>query len=165
MQLYYAQPIHAHVDAWVHVAVVTRHSTSRHCYDTRDFGPDCTWLWGTLRGFKACTTFGRKYCWASRNVTEAVVSSPMFFWILPRLRSIRHDVYERVTSRRCRAYGDTRRERHAIVAIFNACDWRMPRLLVKRQFLLPNPQPVLLSETLVPETNARGKEYLKSTLL
>lgn len=98
---------------------------------TRDFRADCTRPVRTLRGFKACTTFGRKYCWASRNVTEAVVSSPTFLWILPRLWLMRHDVYERVTSRRCRAYGDTRRERHAIVAIFNAtgaclvCPWNV----------------------------------------
>lgn len=87
----------------------------------------------TLRDLKACTTLGRKHCCASRNVTEAAVSSPTPFWILPRLRSPRHDAYERMTSRKCRAHGDTRRARHVTVAIFSAHDRRMPRRPLKRQ--------------------------------
>lgn len=98
--------------------VVTRHSTSRHQSDEVRSWTGLYSITRTLRGFKACTTFGRKYCCASRNVTEAMVSNPTLFWILPRLRSVRHDAYARVTSRKCRAYGDTRRERHTIVAIF-----------------------------------------------
>lgn len=77
----------------------------------------------TLRGFKACTTFGRRYCCANRNVTEAMTSSSAPFRNLLKSLSTRRVAYTRVILRKYRAYDETRRDTQTIVAIFNMVDW------------------------------------------
>lgn len=81
----------------------------------------------TLRGFNACTTLGRRYCCASKKVTEAVASSSVPFRNLLRPLLTRHDANTRVTLRKYRAYDRTRRDTtQATAAIFNL-GRRMPR--------------------------------------